>query len=62
MESWNPNAVLPEHLQRDDHGGQVKPWVPGRREQDRILRAADPDGGSAGGDSGRAHRKIMHLR
>ena len=32
---------LPEHLQRDDHGGEMKSWIADRRQQNRVLRSPD---------------------
>ena len=49
---------LPEHLQRDDHGREVQSRVADARQQDRVLRAADPHGRLAGG-RGRAHRLMV---
>ena len=33
---------LPEHLQRDDHRGEVQARVAQRRKQDRVRLASDP--------------------
>ena len=48
---------LPEHLQRDDHRGEVEPRIADGRQQDRVGRAADPQ--SPPGRAGSAHRLMV---
>src|SRR5262245_3807975 len=48
---------LAEHLQGDDHCGEVKPRVADRRQQHRVRPATYPQGRLAeAGFGGRAHR------
>ena len=48
---------LTEHLERDDHRGEVEPRIGQLRQQDRVGAAADDERRAAGGGCcGRAHR------
>ena len=49
---------LPQHLQRDDHGGEVQARVADRRQQHGVVRAADPDRRPTREGGGRAHPPV----
>ena len=49
---------LPEHLQRDDHRGQVQPRIAQLRQQDRVGRTSNTQSRLADADRGGAHRAL----
>ena len=52
---------LSEHLQRDDHCGEMEPGIAPRRQQHGVLRASNLQGRpAAAGSGGGAHRRSCY--
>ena len=60
IERLNPNNGLPEHLQRDDHHGEMQARIPDRGQQDGVAPSPDRHHRPAG-EGGRAHGTVMVL-